>query len=130
MFFFPNNSDGCRKFQGVHLDREGDPDRDFSPIVLVDRGGCSFVTKAVNVQELGGALALITNNRDDRRPEDIIMIDDGSGANLVIPTVLISKSDGAKLKTAVNNHNKEPAKKAFVVLIVNFDMVCPPLHKR
>ena len=125
MFYFPNNSKGCKKFEGQYLDREGDPDQDFSPIVLVERGNCSFVTKARNIQELGGALALIVNNRDDRNPDEVIMIDDGTGSNLAIPTVLVSKADGGAMRSTLDNLAKAPGKKEFLVLLVNFEMVRP-----
>ena len=123
MFYFPNNSQGCQRFEGEYLDREGDPDNDFSPIVLVERGLCSFVKKAKNVQELGGALTLIVDNRDGENPENVIMIDDGTGINIAIPTILISKDDGNVLKEAIQRLAQKPKEKVFLVAIVTFEMV-------
>jgi hypothetical protein len=42
----------------------GDPDSDISPIILVDRGECTFVTKARNVQAFGGSVALIADDKE------------------------------------------------------------------
>lgn len=118
---------GCNRFTGVHLDPEGDPDNDVSPIVLVKRGNCSFVRKARNIQELGGALTLVADFRDMGDPEKMIMVDDGTGVNIAIPTILISKEDGLKFEQAVNDtektHKRQDSSKEFFVLIVDFEMV-------
>ena len=71
---------------------------DESPIIMVDRGNCSFVTKVKNVEEAGGHIALIINNDPNQSLDEIIMADDGRGRDLVIPGVLISYQDGQILK--------------------------------
>eukprot|EP00826_Nyctotherus_ovalis_P027702 TRINITY_DN2167_c0_g3_i1.p1 TRINITY_DN2167_c0_g3~~TRINITY_DN2167_c0_g3_i1.p1 ORF type:complete len:357 (-),score=83.68 TRINITY_DN2167_c0_g3_i1:372-1442(-) len=128
VFYFEDNPDFCSTKGKVILDREGDPDDDFSPIVLVERGNCSFIRKAKNVQEIGGALALIVDNQD-RNPEYFIMVDDGTAYEIVIPTILVSKSDGQKIKQTVldtESENKGKTKhKEFVVLMVDFEMEKP-----
>ncbi len=127
MFYFKNNSNGCGKFTNAYLDPEGDPDNDVSPIVLVDRGGCSFVRKTRNIQELGGALALVVDSREGKDPEQVVMIDDGTGSSIAIPTILISKADGKRLKDEVERteaSNKVNAdNREFVVLMVDFELV-------
>ena len=67
-----------------------------SPIVIVERGGCTFVTKVRNIAHAGAKAAIIidTNNENITL---VTMSDDGTGAGLRIPAVLVSKSDGAKL---------------------------------
>jgi len=129
VFYFDEFSNGCTKSPNIILDPEGDPDNDFSPIVLVDRGNCSFVRKARNVQELGGALTLIVDSRDDSDPTSVIMIDDGTGANIAIPTVMISKEDGARIKSAIKrteeNNKRQGVRKEFVVMIVDFEINKP-----
>jgi len=109
------------------LDREGDPDSDFTPIILVERGSCSFIRKAKHVQEIGGALALVMDNQD-QDPENIVMVDDGTAYEIAIPTILISRSDGEKIKQIIldtESENKGNQKKEFVVLMINFEMENP-----
>jgi len=99
------------------------------PIIMVDRGNCTFVTKTRNVQKLGGSLALIINNNQDESLEDIIMVDDGTASDIFIPTVLISKQDGEKIKKYLGGEaNKYDSQKEFnknvdVIMNVEFDMV-------
>ena len=65
--------------------------------IVVERGGdCSFTTKVRHVEEAGASLAIIIDDKE----EDIEMVnmaDDGAGAGIRIPSMLISKSDGQKL---------------------------------
>lgn len=79
------------------------------PIIMVDRGNCSFVTKVRNVQDAGGHLALIVNNDPTEKIEDIFMADDGRGRDLVIPGVMITYEEGEILKNYYkqNKENKE-----------------------
>lgn len=67
-----------------------------TPIMVADRGGCSFVTKVRNMQELGAAVAIVVDNTDEDI-SDVVMSDDGTGAGIRIPSMLISKKDGMKL---------------------------------
>ena len=70
---------------------------------------------------------MIVNNRESQSPENIIMIDDGTGINVAIPTIMISKEDGDKIKAAIKlteeKNNDHSRKKEFVVLLVDFEMV-------
>lgn len=126
VFYDANNPTGCDRFQGS-LEREGDPDTDFSPIVLVDRGNCSFVKKARNVQEHGGALVLVANNKNED-PSRIIMIDDGTGTQIVIPTILIGKESGKKLREGIEHSERIRLPfdlREFVTILVDFTMPNP-----
>jgi hypothetical protein len=89
------------------------------PIFMVDRGNCSFVTKVRNIQNAGGHLALIVDNKDDD-VNNILMVDDGTGSDIHIPAVLILKSDGDKIKNYMNStdYNGED-----IVLAVEFQIV-------
>jgi hypothetical protein len=46
---------------------------------MVDRGSCTFVNKARNVMNLGGAVALIVDDNPGEDVNMIIMKDDGTG---------------------------------------------------
>ena len=42
--------------------------------ILLDRGNCSNVEKARNVEDFGGSIALIVDNEDENT-EDLLMTD-------------------------------------------------------
>lgn len=69
---------------------------DFTPFYLADRGDCTFVEKVRNIEEAGAGLAIIVDNKKEDISK-IVMSDDGSGAGLRIPSMLISHEDGEKL---------------------------------
>ena len=110
LYFDSNNPKACNSFD-TPLDLEGDPDFDVSPIILADMGGCSFVSKTRRIQEWRGKLAVVINDKVLDSPERTIMIDDGTGADISIPTILISKEDGDILKAALLS-----AKGVYIVL--------------
>lgn len=94
---------------------------DHAPIIMVDRGNCHFVDKARNIQKAGGKVALVINN-DDNDPKNIIMIDDGTGSDIMIPLILISKKDGEILKDYYirNQMNTDSLKK--LILDIDFQI--------
>lgn len=64
------------------------------PFFIADRGECSFVEKVRNIEEAGAAMAIIIDNNKEDNITRIVMTDDGSGAGIRIPAVLISYEDG------------------------------------
>jgi len=60
---------------------------------MVERGNCSFVTKTRNIAHSGGKLALIIDSENENITQ-VIMSDDGTGAGLRIPAVMIGSIDG------------------------------------
>lgn len=93
LWYDPENPDGCNKFS-INITGFGDPDATPSPIVLVTRGNCPFVKKVRNIEHAGGSLAIIADNKPGERVESVIMVDDGSGNGINIPSMLISQKDG------------------------------------
>lgn len=89
---------------------------DESPIVLVHRGDCSFVTKVRNVENAGGHVALIIDNKNEDLNK-IVMADDGRGSEVTIPGLLISKMDGLILTDFIENNKNQ-----HIVLDVEFEM--------
>ena len=67
------------------------------PFMVAARGGCSFVTKVRNMEDNGVAVGIVIDNTDKETIYDIVMSDDGTGAGIRIPSMLISKQDGDKL---------------------------------
>lgn len=65
-------------------------------IALVDRGNCTFVTKALNAQAAGAAGLIIADNvRTTCLPPGL----GGTNSSIRIPVVSITQDDGSKLKT-------------------------------
>lgn len=110
----------CKPLPSNTLDYESSPDQ--YPIVMVERGNCTFVTKARNVQRIGGLFALIVNNNDENINK-MILSDDGTGSDIYIPTVLISKKDGERLKKYMIENKNSPASLRNIVLSIEFRMV-------
>jgi extracellular elastinolytic metalloproteinase len=70
-------------------------------IVLIDRGNCSFVEKVLGAQ-LGGAAGVIVINNIDGSPQAMGGTDAPANA-IIIPAVMISKTDGEILKAAIRS---------------------------
>lgn len=62
-------------------------------VAIIDRGTCAFVDKLLNAQKAGAIGVVIVS--DDRDPGGI---GGTGGEDIVIPSVMISNSDGAELK--------------------------------
>ena len=90
-----DNIDGCKPFS-TEFNGDYDLDEDPTPIVIVRRGECSFVTKARNIEHAGGRLAIIADNTVEN-VDNVVMVDDGNGNGIRIPSILIGKSDGNTL---------------------------------
>ncbi len=101
---------------------EPEAQEDRYPIVMVDRGNCTFVTKSRNVQNLGGHIALIINNNDED-VRDIVMVDDGTGQDIWIQAVLISKRDGQIIKEFIKQNQDNKNMLAKLIVSVEYEMV-------
>ena len=66
-------------------------------IALLDRGLCTFIVKARNVQDAGAIGAIIADNVAGAPPPDL----GGSDPSIVIPVVRITQEDGQALKNAI-----------------------------
>jgi len=66
-------------------------------ILLVDRGECTFVTKVRNAERAGASLVVVIDNVNENIT-NVIMGDDGTGTGIRIPSMLIGKEDGSKLR--------------------------------
>ncbi|WP_284698684.1 PA domain-containing protein [Flavobacterium lacisediminis] len=69
-------------------------------IALIRRGTCSFVTKILAAQAAGAVGVIVMNNVDGT---PVPMGDDGSGASVLIPSVMVSKADGDILEAALGS---------------------------
>ncbi len=71
-------------------------------IALVDRGTCSFKTKALHVQDAGGTGMILANNQANQPPPPLGN-DPNVNATITIALLGITKEDGATLKTGLQS---------------------------
>lgn len=106
--YYPvNNRDGCQPFNAATdfpSEFLSDERSDLTPIVMVDRGNCTFVTKVRNIEKLGVHLALISDDKSEDS-ENLIMSDDGSGSTINIPSFIIRKRDATLIKETLSKQN-------------------------
>ena len=69
-------------------------------IVLIDRGTCSFKSKALKAQTAGAIGVILANNQGGGAPP---MPSNPGGTAVTIPILSITQADGATLKTALMN---------------------------
>ncbi|KAG9328144.1 hypothetical protein JZ751_016235, partial [Albula glossodonta] len=82
-------ADGCSELRNTHL-MEGQ-------VILLQRGGCSFVRKARNVEEAGGRAVLIADDAWDNDSQYLDMITDGTTDTPSIPALFLLGRDGVSL---------------------------------
>jgi subtilisin family serine protease len=73
-------------------------------IALVDRGTCSFQTKAATAQA-AGAIGVIVVNNVPGDPTLVVMAGDATQPNITIPAVLISSNDGTTIRSQLPGVN-------------------------
>ncbi|CAH8527089.1 unnamed protein product [Schistosoma margrebowiei] len=94
-------------------------------IALIIRGGCSFVTKAINAH-VAGAVAVIVYDFNRKAIHTFSMIQDDTSRRVQIPCAFMNGKDGHSITTALDNLNLT---KALVDFPVNVSMV-PVYHLR
>jgi hypothetical protein len=115
-------------------------------ILMVDRGDCTFVQKVRKAQHAGAAGVLIADNvcqcsqttcltADNESCEvaEPIMGDDGSGADVTIPSFLIFKQDADPIKEAIMKDQHVRIEMSFSVpqpdARVEYDIWLSPIDK-
>ncbi len=71
-------------------------------IALVDRGTCTFVVKAKNLQNAGAIGMIVADNAAGSPPAGL----GGSDPTITIPAVRITQADGVTLKTALKTRSR------------------------
>jgi len=114
LFYWKANHYGCQP-----LDRSLIPEshRGRTIIIMVDRGNCTFVQKVRDAEDIAANGVVIVNTDDNL----ITMADDGTGRNIGIPSVLITKTEGARLEAEVNSGKK-------LMVELSWDMPHPDNH--
>ena len=109
---------GCEPFSHS---AEENPSVGDSPFIMVKKGLCSYTQKVKNIEEAGGHVAIIVNDKDEK-VEEMFLADDGHEGDISIPAILISRSDGDKIINYYLYHkeNKEEINK--IKLEIKFDI--------
>jgi len=74
------------------------------------------------MEDAGVAVGIVVDSKAENI-KDIVMSDDGTGAGIRIPSVLISKPDGEKLVKWMKESTAE--EKAQVMALISFEMKAP-----
>jgi hypothetical protein len=61
----------------------------YPTFAIADRGSCSFVEKVRNMEIQGAALGIVIDNTNEST-DSLVMSDDGTGAGIRIPSLIIS----------------------------------------
>ena len=72
--------------------------KEYLPMFIVDQGQCSYSKKALNVQLRGGSAMLIIDDDNDLENNDKYNILDLRGNSIKIPTLIIPRDYGDKIK--------------------------------
>ena len=81
---------------------------------MVDSGNCSYVTQVRNIEKMGGALAIIVDPLEEDI-SDVILSDDGTGAGIRIPAMMINKYDGKILKEYLQKDSQTSLRAEFMM---------------
>uniref|UniRef100_A0A023G0H1 Putative protease-associated domain-containing protein n=1 Tax=Amblyomma parvum TaxID=251391 RepID=A0A023G0H1_AMBPA len=93
-------------------------------VVLVERGGCSFLTKCVEVRRQG-ALAVIVADSDPGNDDQYVdMMDDSTRRNCSIPAAFLLGKDGYMIRRGLEAHGLH---RALINIPVNVSGV--PAHR-
>ncbi|XP_068422380.1 protease-associated domain-containing protein 1-like [Clinocottus analis] len=94
IFLVPSDpADGCSELEDREILQ--------GQVVLVERGGCSFVQKARHVEEAGGRAVLIADDASDNDSQFLDMIADGSAAKPSIPALFLLGRDGMMIRRSL-----------------------------
>ncbi|XP_060578494.1 protease-associated domain-containing protein 1-like isoform X2 [Ruditapes philippinarum] len=92
---------GCTHLSNTHLVK--------GRIVLIQRGECSFVTKAINAEQAGAVGVVITDNDVNNDHAFIDMIDDNTDRTVGIPATFLLGKDGNMIKNTLDRLHQQYA---------------------
>jgi hypothetical protein len=91
-----------------------------TPFMIANRGGCSFVEKVRNMEDAGAAVAIVMDHTNEDT-ERLVMVDDGTGAGIRIPSMIISKKDGKTLLDWITSASEKEREKMAIMAIFEMD---------
>lgn len=122
LYYDVNNATAQEACDELDIDIPSTPKVDESPILMVNRGGCTFVDKVRNAQDALAHVALIVDNIQSENVEKVIMADDGRGMEISIPGILISFEDGLVLKEFYKKNKDNKSVLDKIIFEIEFEM--------
>ncbi|KAM4804245.1 protease-associated domain-containing protein 1 [Urocitellus parryii] len=98
-------------------------------IALVERGGCSFLSKTRVVQEHGGRAVIISDNAVDNDSFYVEMIQDSTQRTVDIPALFLLGRDGYMIRRSLEQHGLPWAIISIPVNVTSmptFELLQPP----
>ncbi|KAK1174126.1 protease-associated domain-containing protein 1-like [Acipenser oxyrinchus oxyrinchus] len=98
-------------------------------VTLLERGGCSFLSKARRVEEAGGKAVLIADNAYDNDSLYVEMVQDGTAVSTSIPALFLLGRDGLMIRRSLEQHALPWAVISIPVnvsSIASFQLMQPP----
>ncbi|KAM6441572.1 protease-associated domain-containing protein 1 [Liasis olivaceus] len=98
-------------------------------IALVERGGCSFLSKTRTVQEHGGQAVIIADNSYDNDSAYVEMIQDDTQRTADIPALFLLGRDGHMIRRSLEQHGLPWAVISIpvnVTSIPSYELLQPP----
>ncbi|XP_048366034.1 protease-associated domain-containing protein 1 isoform X2 [Sphaerodactylus townsendi] len=98
-------------------------------IALVERGGCSFLSKTRVIQEHGGRAVIIADNAYDNDSSYVEMIQDSTGQTADIPALFLLGRDGYMIRRSLEQHGLPWAVISIpvnVTSIPTYELMQPP----
>jgi len=94
--------------------------------VILIRGHCSFVSKAVNAAEAGAQFVIVSDDDVGSTNTRIDMVHDETNRKVYIPTLFIAGKDGAMIREELSKIHAEN----FAIVNIPMNLTAVPYHKR
>lgn len=108
---------GCSQLNNRQLLKES--------VALIQRGGCSFVTKTYNAEQAGAIAAIITDSDEDNDQGGVEMIQDGTERDVTIPSLYLLGKDGFMIKKTIEKYHLPSA-----IINIPINITAIPMHQR
>lgn len=93
-------------------------------VVLIERGGCSFLSKCIHALREGALAVIIADNNPTNDDQYIDMMDDNTHRNCSIPAAFLLGKDGYMIQKGLQTHNLH---RAIINIPINVSLI--PVHK-
>ncbi|GIY86498.1 protease-associated domain-containing protein 1 [Caerostris extrusa] len=96
-------------------------------IALIDRGGCSFLSKCIQAERSGLLAVMICDNDVFNDDQYIDMVDDTTKRTCSIPALFILGKDGFMIRKNLDTYNMM---KAVINIPINMTFILPHEQKK